>query len=95
MILVNEGKQLCVLLPFLVHYGGGFWGVVAVALFDKSHGVLYKWNLRAFRQLGWNLVGAVVISGWAAFWGILVFFTLKALRILRVPRDIELKGEKQ
>ena len=86
---------MCALLSFLVHYGGGFWGVVAVALFSKSGGVLYDWDTKAFRQLGWNLVGAVVISAWSAFWGILIFFTLKAMRILRVPREIELKGEKQ
>lgn len=68
---------------------------MAVTLFDKSAGVFYKWDTRSFRQLGWNLVGAVAISAWSAFWGIVIFFTLKALKMLRVPKEVELKGEKQ
>ena len=78
--------------PFSVHYGGGFWGVVAVTLFNKSGGVFYEWNKQAFKQLGWNLVGAVTISAWAAFWGLVIFSSMKLMKILRVSRDMEING---
>ena len=80
------------LLLFSVHYGGGFWGVVAVTLFNKNGGVFYEWNKQAFKQLGWNLVGAVSISAWAAFWGLVIFLSLKFMKILRVSQDLELTG---
>ena len=78
---------------FSVHYGAGFWGVVAVTLFNKDGGVFYDWDELAFKKLGWNLVGAITISAWSLFWGLVIFMTLKLFKILRVPRDIEIKGK--
>ena len=78
---------------FKVHYGSGFWGVIAVTLFNKDHGVLYDWDELAFKKLGWNLLGAIVISAWSLFWGLVIFMGLKLFKILRVPRDIEIKGK--
>ena len=77
----------------LVHYGSGFWGVVAVTLFNKDGGVFYDWDELAFKKLGWNLLGAITISAWSLFWGLAIFMTLKLFKILRVPRDIEIKGK--
>jgi ammonia channel protein AmtB len=77
----------------LVHYGAGFWGVIAVTLFSKKDGVFYDWDELAFKRLGWNLLGAIAISAWSLFWGLAVFMTLKLLKILRVSRDIEIKGK--
>ncbi|CAB3980674.1 ammonium transporter 1 [Paramuricea clavata] len=75
-----------------VHYGAGFWGVIAVTLFSKKDGVFYDWDEMAFKRLGWNLLGAIAISAWALFWGLAIFMSLKLLKILRVSRDIEIKG---
>ena len=76
-----------------MHYGAGVWGVIAVTLFNKDGGVLYDWDKLAFQKFGWNLLGAVTISAWSGFWGIVIFMSLKFMNILRVSRDIELKGE--
>ena len=78
---------------FKVHYGAGFWGVIAVTLFNKDNGVLYDWDELAFKRLGWNLLGAIVISAWSLFWGLVIFMGLKIFKLLRVPRDIEIKGK--
>ena len=78
-----------------MHYGGGFWGVVAVALFNRKGSVFYSWDKLAFQKLGWNLVGAIAITAWSAFWGVVIFMSLKFMKILRVPRDIEIRGETQ
>ena len=66
--------------------------MIAVTLFNKNGGVFYEWDELAFKKLGWNLLGAVAISAWSLFWGLLIFMTLKCFKILRVPRDIEIKG---
>ena len=75
-----------------MHYGGGYWGIVAVTLFNRDTGVFYEWDKLAFQGLGWNILGGLVISAWSVVWGLIIFGSLKALKILRVPRDIELKG---
>ena len=76
-----------------MHYGAGFWGVIAVTLFSNDGGVFYDWDDMAFKKLGWNLLGAIIISLWSLFWGIIIFFGLKVFGILRVDGDIEIKGE--
>ncbi|XP_028414397.1 putative ammonium transporter 1 [Dendronephthya gigantea] len=75
-----------------VHYGAGFWGVIAVTLFNKESGVFYDWDELAFKRLGWNLLGAIVISAWSLIWGLIIFMSLKLFKILRVPSEIEIKG---
>ena len=47
---------------FAVHFGGGFWGIIAVCLFANDSGILYAWNGDAFAQLLWNLIGGLVSS---------------------------------
>jgi hypothetical protein len=27
-----------------VHFGGGIWGVIAIAFLDKNHGIVLKWD---------------------------------------------------
>ena len=29
---------------FSVHFGGGTWGVIALAFFHKQDGILFNWN---------------------------------------------------
>ena len=67
--------------------------MIAVTLFNKENGVFYDWDELAFKRLGWNLLGGVAISSWSLFWGLLIFVSLKLLKALRVPRDIEIKGK--
>ena len=43
--------------------------------------------------MAWNLVGAVAIIAWSAFFSFVVFGTLKSLRLFRVDRLVELRGE--
>ena len=57
---------------FAVHYGGGFWGIIAVCLFANDSGILYAWNGDAFAQLLWNLIGGLVSNR--------VSFSLKNLK---------------
>lgn len=66
--------------------------MVAVTLFNKDGGLFYDWDELAFKKLGWNLLGAVVITAWSLFWGLAIFMSLRLLGILRVDRDIEIKG---
>ena len=67
--------------------------MIAVTLFHKDDRVLYDWNELSFKKLGWNLLCAIVISAWSLFWGLVIFMGLKLFKILRVPRDIEIKGK--
>ena len=67
--------------------------MIAVTLFNKNGGVFYEWDELAFKGLGWNLLGAITISAWSLFWGLVIFMSLKFLKILRVPPDIEIKGK--
>lgn len=92
LYLTQNSTALEQMLSFLVHYGAGFWGVVAVTLFNKDHSVFYDWDELAFKRLGWNLLGGVVISVWSLFWGLVIFIGLRLFKILRVSQDIEVKG---
>jgi ammonia channel protein AmtB len=47
----------------------------------------------AWRRLACNAVGCAAIVGWTAVTCFVLFFTLKKLRMLRVSREVELKGE--
>lgn len=48
-----------------VHFGGGTWGVVSVALFSQTHGLFYDISsTTVWSQLGWNLLGLFVVIMW-------------------------------
>lgn len=74
---------------FAVHGGAGLWGVISVGFFDTTGGVFYGGG---GTLLGWQLIGAVVITAWSAFWSFAVFLSLKKLNQLRIPEKEEICG---
>ncbi|KAJ8306768.1 hypothetical protein KUTeg_015680, partial [Tegillarca granosa] len=75
-----------------IHYGGGIWGVIAVAIFSNDVGILYNWDKRSGLVLLWQLAGIGAIAAWTAVTCLIMFYTLKKLRLLRVPFAYEYKG---
>ncbi|CAH1799717.1 unnamed protein product [Owenia fusiformis] len=75
-----------------VHAGAGIWGLIAAQLFEADVGVLYTFNRRAFIKLAWGLTGLCAIIAWTVLCCGSMFGLLRAFGILRVPREIELKG---
>ena len=81
-----------------VHCVNGVWGTLAVGLFaapaaagygNEMAGLFYGGG---FKFLGVQLVGVGMTAVWALGTGLLIFFTLKKLGILRVSAKTELKG---
>ncbi|KAK3103680.1 hypothetical protein FSP39_020979 [Pinctada imbricata] len=75
-----------------VHLGGGTWGVIAIAFFDKEDGILIAGNAKSGYKLGWQLAGLLAIAGWSAAFSLALFGILKLLKILRVSPELEEKG---
>lgn len=46
-----------------------------------------------FQVLAWQLAGLAVIFAWSAVTNGLLFGLLRLFKVLRVPVDIEMKGE--
>ncbi|XP_052801078.1 putative ammonium transporter 1 isoform X2 [Mya arenaria] len=75
-----------------VHYGGGSWGVIALAFLHKEQGILMNWDQRSGLVFAWQLAGLAVITAWAGLMSLLMFGTLRLFKALRVPEDIEVRG---
>ena len=80
-----------------VHLGGGWLGVICVYIFSQPvegpKGVLFRFTEGdAWKNLGMNLAGAVVITMWALFWSLVVFGLLEKFHKLRVSEEAEKKG---
>nr|ATC20499.1 ammonium transporter 1 [Tridacna squamosa] len=75
-----------------VHFGGGSWGVIAIAFLHKDIGILMEHNRKSGLFLAWQLAGLAVITGWTAVLCLILFGLLKITKLLRVPQEIELKG---
>jgi len=75
-----------------VHFGGGSWGVIALAFLSRTDGILFHWNSRSGLVLAWQLAGLAVITAWTGVLSLLLFGTLRLLKVLRVPEEIEIKG---
>ena len=73
-----------------VHMGGGTLGVIALPFFSQGTGIF--WSQDGWTQLGVNLLGLLVIIGWAGFWSIAIFGSLWYFKQLRIGRDVEFKG---
>lgn len=74
---------------FPVHGGCGMWAIVATAIFgDKA----LASSLRPELSLSTQLTGLAAIGGWALGSSLLLFFILKAVGLLRVPAEEEVKG---
>ena len=87
--------RLTVIIFFLspVHLGGGLWGVISAPLFNSETGVLYAGDLHSFRLFGWNILGVFAIMCWSAATGAILFGTLRVAGLLRVSKELELKGD--
>ncbi|KAK0060326.1 ammonium transporter 1, partial [Biomphalaria pfeifferi] len=75
-----------------VHFGGGSWGVIAVAFLKYDTGILMSWDRRSGLLLAWQLVGYCSIALWAGGISLIMFGSLKLAGILRVPKEVEMKG---
>ncbi|KAK6973707.1 ammonium transporter Amt1, partial [Biomphalaria glabrata] len=75
-----------------VHFGGGSWGVIAVAFLKYDTGILMSWDRRSGLLLAWQLVGYCSIALWAGGISLIMFGCLKLAGILRVPKEVEMKG---
>ncbi|XP_052262886.1 putative ammonium transporter 1 [Dreissena polymorpha] len=75
-----------------VHFGGGSWGVMALAFFNNQDGILFNWDQKSGMVFCWQLAGLATICAWSAITMGIIFGTLRLLKILRVPRDVELRG---
>ena len=85
---------------FAVHGACGFWGVVAVGLFaspdygynaEGAAGLFYGGELAGV-LLGVQLAGLMAQIAWVTVMSLILFFALKAARILRVDAATEEEG---
>ncbi|XP_012937656.1 putative ammonium transporter 1 [Aplysia californica] len=80
-----------------VHFGGGSWGVLSVALLkyvedDPGKGLLIDWDRQAGLMLAWQLAGLAAIIAWTGGLCIIMFGLLRLGNILRVSPELERKG---
>ncbi|XP_027047257.1 putative ammonium transporter 1 [Pocillopora damicornis] len=75
-----------------VHFGGGFWGVLSVPIFNTESGIFYVGSEHSFCLFGWNLLGVLAIMAWSAALSFPMFFMLRISKQLRVSAEIEQKG---
>lgn len=76
-----------------VHLGSGSWGLVATALFDVHHGIIFYWNGPAFSALAVQMIGLLVIFAWSAAICLILLPFLKIFHLFRVSRETELMGK--
>ncbi len=72
-----------------VHGVSGAFGTLAVGLFSTSEGLFYG---HGAKLLGIQAIGVLAFFVWAAGLGLILFYILKKLNILRVSRRIEEEG---
>lgn len=85
---------------FPVHGACGIWGVMAAALFDFGSIGYHGWGGWGLQENGAskgdaiiaNLVEIVFIAGWTGIMSFLVFFPLHKMGMLRVSREVEIRG---
>lgn len=84
-----------------VHLFCGAWGVLAAGFFStetyvtRTYGYANDWGVfygGSGVQLGVQLLGVVVIFAWSAGWGVVIFYTLKRTKSLRVSEQDERQG---
>lgn len=74
-----------------VHFGGGFWGLIATPFFSHG-GILYDGNIESALFLAHEMAGACAIIVWGVSASCVMFGTLKFLGKLRVSEQEERKG---
>jgi Amt family ammonium transporter len=95
-LLENILKVDDALACFPVHGVCGVWGVLATGLFGAKvlggHPVYGLELADWLPQLGVQALGALVIAAFTAVCGLILFYVLKKVNLLRVGRDAELFG---
>ncbi len=74
-----------------VHGSCGFWGLLAVGIFDGKKGLISD-SPDSAKYLGIQLVGAICIIIWVMVLSLSFFWILKKLKLLRVPLIEEILG---
>lgn len=74
---------------FAVYFGGGSWGLIALAFFDNSKGIVYALNIKSAHFLGWQCIGMASIAVWTALLSGLVFGLLRCFGILGISKEVE------
>lgn len=64
----------------------GIVGLILVGVFDNEEGIFHNGD---GKQLGYQVLGAVVITAWGTVWGLLIFGTTHALRVLRISEKLD------
>lgn len=72
-----------------IHLFCGFWGVLAVGIFDQTRGVITTGD---FTMLGIQTVGGLALFLWSSFISITYFTIIQRLNRLRVPAVYEMIG---
>ena len=67
--------------------------MISVPIFNKETGIFKTGSEYSFRLFGWNLLGVLVIMIWSMVLAFTLFIILRLTKKLRVPQEIELKGE--
>ncbi len=72
-----------------IHGFCGLWGVIAVGLFQKEHGLIYSCS---FKQLGLQLIGGLSLIIWTITITFPYFYFTNKIGRLRVPPIYEIIG---
>lgn len=75
-----------------VHYGGGIWGVIAVAFLHRDRGIVMKFDSQSGLDLAMQLIGVLAITAWTGGVSAIIFGILRLLKVFRVPKEHEIKG---
>jgi len=76
---------------FAVHGACGAWGVIAVAVFNFTQGIIYGGE-DAGKLLGWQIAGILSIAVWTSGLSSATFLGLRVAGLLRVSLDDEIGG---
>ncbi|XP_059178358.1 putative ammonium transporter 1 [Physella acuta] len=90
--LINKAKIDDPVDAVAVHFGGGSWGVIAVAFLRYDDGILMSWDRQSGLFLAWQLVGLSAIIAWSGGLCFICFMAMRLLGILRVSEEMEIKG---
>jgi len=79
-----------------IHGFCGLWGVISVGIFTTDENIAWAYGGDASystgEQLGVQILGGLAILLWTLGTSGILFFTLKALKVLRVSEDVEEAG---
>jgi len=76
-----------------LHAGGGAWGLMATAIFDFNHGIIYFAHTRdAWLGMAVQLIGLAAIIVWTGATAFVMFAIMRLAKIFRVSEEMEIHG---